>query len=46
MKLRSALTILAIAVMAILLFLPADIRAAPLPGPDDTRLEGSTAPGT
>lgn len=39
MKLRPVLTILAVAAMAVLLFLPADIRAAPLPGLDDTCLQ-------
>ncbi|MCR6671689.1 hypothetical protein [Devosia ginsengisoli] len=35
MKLRTVLIILAVAIMGVLLFLPADIRAAPLPGRDD-----------
>ena len=39
MKLRPVLTILAILGMAVLLFLPADVTAAPLPGLDDTCLE-------
>lgn len=38
MKLRPVLTILAVAGMAVLLFLPADVRAASLPGLDDTCL--------
>ena len=39
MKLRLALTILAVAVMGVLLFLPKDVAAASLPGLDDTCLE-------
>jgi len=39
MKLRAALTILAVAAMGVLLFLPKDVAAASLPGLDDTCLE-------
>lgn len=39
MKLRPALTILAVAAMGVLLFLPRDVAAASLPGLDDTCLE-------
>ena len=38
MKLRLILTIIAVLGVAALLFLPADIRAAPLAGPDDIDL--------
>ena len=38
MKLRSILTIVAVLGVAALLFLPADIRAASLLGPDDDNL--------
>lgn len=39
MKLRPALTILVVAAMGVLLFLPKDVAAASLPGLDDTCLE-------
>lgn len=39
MKLRSILTILAVLGVAVLLFLPSSVRAASLPGLDDTCLE-------